>query len=314
MKIFISWSGERAGAAARALADWLPDVLPGADPWYSPDVPKGAEFFSELSTAIEEAEAGIVCVTPENQTRPWLLFEAGALAKKFGTRPRVCTYLVGLKKVELVEPLNRYQATEATSEDTWRLVRTLNAAESTPRAEDRVLRAFNSFWPRLEEELSRIPQQPPQVPAASNRSERDLLEEILLLLRDQRAAGTRQARIVSLWDPEEMARWAATTASDIETDTEDVVPLQVPQHETRRMAVLIASLASKVALLEKRAEVEKPAGLQRDVQQLQEKLEELMAGQAMSYVAGRVYARATQTRARLAKLAERCRSPDDKGA
>ena len=35
MKIFISWSGEQSREMAEALRDWIPDVLPEAEPWMS---------------------------------------------------------------------------------------------------------------------------------------------------------------------------------------------------------------------------------------------------------------------------------------
>ena len=47
----------------------------------SADLPKGGSWFSHLAGLLENARAGIICVTPENYASPWLLFEAGALIR-----------------------------------------------------------------------------------------------------------------------------------------------------------------------------------------------------------------------------------------
>ena len=94
--VFISWSGERSRCVAEALRGWLPAVLQNVKPWMSAaDVEKGTRWESEISTRLEEADVGIICLTPDNLDSRWLLFEVGALSKKLG-KSRVCTYLLDL--------------------------------------------------------------------------------------------------------------------------------------------------------------------------------------------------------------------------
>lgn len=82
MKVFISWSGERAKAVARALHEWLPTVIQSLEPWMSDqDISSGQRWNSEISNQLAESNYGIICITPENQIAPWLNFEAGAVAK-----------------------------------------------------------------------------------------------------------------------------------------------------------------------------------------------------------------------------------------
>jgi hypothetical protein len=82
MKVFISWSGERSQALAQALRDWLPLVLHYVEPWLSQsDIEPGERWASEVSKELEVSNFGIICVTKENTESPWILFEAGALAK-----------------------------------------------------------------------------------------------------------------------------------------------------------------------------------------------------------------------------------------
>ncbi len=80
MKLFISWSGKHSQQAANALRDWLPQVLPGTEPWISSeDIRKGSAWFSELSEGLAESVFGIICVDPSNVDAPWVLCEAGAV-------------------------------------------------------------------------------------------------------------------------------------------------------------------------------------------------------------------------------------------
>lgn len=70
----------------------------------SEDIEKGARWQEDLSTKLADTDLGIVCVTPENVRAPWILFEAGTLAKALD-RSRVCTYLLDLRPEDLDGPL-----------------------------------------------------------------------------------------------------------------------------------------------------------------------------------------------------------------
>lgn len=187
MKVFISWSGERSRLVAAALKEWLPDVLQGVEAWFSQeDVGKGTRSIEEITQALADASAGIVCITPENATyAPWLLFEAGALSKAVpNAKPFVCTYLFGLTYTDIpAGPLVWFQHTLATKDDTFRLLRTLNRARDAEQLDDqRIDRVFQRSWPDLERALQAIP------PAASapvpKRSVEEMVEELLSLMRD----------------------------------------------------------------------------------------------------------------------------------
>lgn len=184
MKIFISWSGERSRAVAEALRTWLPDVVHFLEPWVSSeDVSKGARWAADLARQLEDTNVGLICLTPDNLLAPWILFEAGALSKAL-ERGLVCTYLFQVKPTDLTGPLVQFQATEATEKDTLKLLRTLNnLLGPNTRSEEQLYRSFTKWWPELAKALERVSRK--TLGATQIRSDRELLEEMLALLRSQ---------------------------------------------------------------------------------------------------------------------------------
>ncbi|MET9546551.1 TIR domain-containing protein [Streptomyces sp. NPDC006627] len=189
MKVFLSWSGERSRQVAEALKSWLPDVIQEVDPWVSTqDIAKGGRGIKEITHELAATDFGIVCVTPENEASKWINFEAGGLAKQFELA-HVVPFLIDMKIADLTGPLSQFQATVGDSRDDVRkLVGDLNKA-STGRAvaEDRLERAFSRSWPELERILQDIHRNAPGEAARHppERSEAEMLEEILLLVRKQ---------------------------------------------------------------------------------------------------------------------------------
>jgi hypothetical protein len=101
MKVFISWSGEKSKKLAEILKKWLPGVIQAIRPFFTPDdIEKGARWNTEISKELEESSVGIICLTRANLQAPWLMFEAGALAKRID-RSRVVPMLFGVKPTDL---------------------------------------------------------------------------------------------------------------------------------------------------------------------------------------------------------------------
>ena len=185
MKIFISWSGDTSRLIAEALRDWMPDVINFLEPWVSSaDIGKGSRWPSDLNRQLEETDMGIVCLTRTNLEAPWILFEAGALGKSLA-QSKVCTYLYDLKTSDLDGPLVQFQATVATKDDTLNLLRTINQElGSKARPNEALERSFEKWWPELEKKLTGIPNENNK-DTETRRNDRDLLEELLELVRFQ---------------------------------------------------------------------------------------------------------------------------------
>jgi hypothetical protein len=158
MKIFISWSGERSRTVAEFLRYWIPEVIQAVQPWMSAeDIDPGVRWSAEIAGELEASKFGIICLTPENITTPWILFEAGALAKTLDST-FVCPYLIDLEPTDLKNPLIQFQAAKADRDGTLSLLRSINQVVGTTiLPEDRLKRAFERWWPDLEEVLNNLP-------------------------------------------------------------------------------------------------------------------------------------------------------------
>jgi hypothetical protein len=178
MKVFISWSGERSKQLAEAIREWLPNVLQFVKPYFtSADIEKGARWASEISKELEQSKIGIIAMTEENLTSPWIMFEAGAISRVV-EEGRVCPIVFGVRKTDLVGPLASFQAIEFNKVEVRQPLTTINNAAKEVALLDRGLDvAFDKWWPDLEGKVKAIPTALP--PSGPRRSERDLLEEIV---------------------------------------------------------------------------------------------------------------------------------------
>jgi hypothetical protein len=160
MRVFISWSGPRSHYIALALKQFLERVIQQVKPWVSSDdINAGARWQSCLTDVLATTKVGILCVTPENVTSPWLNFEAGALAKTVDDDTLVCPYLFDITPTDVPQPLAQFQMAQADHDGTFRLVSTINAALGEAALSSDVIQAsFEAFWVKLCEALTTVPE------------------------------------------------------------------------------------------------------------------------------------------------------------
>jgi hypothetical protein len=180
MKVFISWSGDHSKQLAEAIRDWLPNVMQFVKPYFTPaDIEKGARWANEISQELGQSQIGIIAMTAENLTSPWIMFEAGAISKVVEEKARVCPIVFGIAKTDLVGPLASFQAIEFNQAEVRQLLTTINnAAKEAALSERSFDAAFNMWWPVLEQKVQAI-SSAAQPPSGPQRSERDLLEEVV---------------------------------------------------------------------------------------------------------------------------------------
>jgi hypothetical protein len=202
MRIFTSWSGERSKAAALGLKSLLQDLFEEAvEVFVSDHISPGEAWAQRLGTELELSEFGILCLTQENFQAPWLLFEAGSIAKKFGAS-RVVPYLIDeLPPASERSPLAQFQHVRADRVGTHRLVESINSIRENPKPLDRLERSFAKWWPDLEQTLNGLQASGRAQPAI--RSERELLETIL-------------QRVEGLWQAHSESRGSAAYVPNVE--------------------------------------------------------------------------------------------------
>lgn len=169
---------------AKFFRAWLPKVLPHAKPWLSDiDIEKGTVGLDEIKKALVGKKVGVFFLTPENRGSVWMAYEAGALANEVGDKSRVCTYLLGDLRIQHVQgPFGMFQHTRPDSEDTRKLVHTINKAIEEGSLPDPIVDAiFEKMWPELASHLEQMPmaeQLPKPLPNTD-----EMIAEILELSR-----------------------------------------------------------------------------------------------------------------------------------
>lgn len=187
--IFISWSGELSQQLGEAIKNWLPYVIQTCHPYFSPDdIEKGAKWDGQISSQLSNTNIGIICLTKENQHKPWILFEAGSLSKSMD-KSRVCPLLFDMVSSDVTGPLATFQLTEFNREDFRKLIGVINDVNDNKIGSKNLDHIFEKWWPELDDKIKSIidSHKKNTAPAPKKRSERDILEEVLELVRRQRA-------------------------------------------------------------------------------------------------------------------------------
>jgi hypothetical protein len=158
------------------------------------DIDKGERWSIDIAKQLEETNFGIICMTPENMTAPWVLFEAGALSKSI-ERSRVSPLLFGLSPSDFSKsPLLQFQLTVFKQDEILKLLQSINNSSSeTERLRDDVLQVtFARSWGDLASAISQIsftndmadPGKPVDSPSTNDKVN-EILEELLSIGRAQ---------------------------------------------------------------------------------------------------------------------------------
>ena len=181
MKVFICWSGERSQAIAQNLRDWMPLVLHFVQPWLSDvDIAAGERWTQSVAKELETTNFGIICLTRENINSPWILFEAGSLAKSF-QGSKVIPLLLDLEFSEISGPLAQFQAKKVDKDGINEMMQSINQAEPQPIPETRINELFGALWPKLEKQLSLVPKK--VATPKTTRPQHEILEELVAGVR-----------------------------------------------------------------------------------------------------------------------------------
>ncbi|HEX8423443.1 MAG TPA: TIR domain-containing protein [Pyrinomonadaceae bacterium] len=212
MLVFISWSGLRSKAVAEALEDWLAQVIQAAEPWISQDIDKGLRWGTEIADRLERSKVGIICLTKSNLDAKWIHFEAGALSKTKDAY--VCTLLLDIKPADVEQPLAQFQHTTTEKEQVFKLLKTINRVVETSGekalTEARLRDVFETYWPRFDEVLRKSATLDEEAAVSSSRSDNEMLQEVLEILRNQER---RQNRLPQSNPSDTRFEWVAAESA-----------------------------------------------------------------------------------------------------
>ena len=202
MKVFISWSGEKSKKVAQIFRDWLPTVIQAIEPFVSSeDIEKGSRWNTDIAQELKESSFGLICVTKENLSAPWLNFEAGALSKTIDNT-YVAPILLDLKPSDLKgSPISQFQATSFSKDDMKRLIETLNIAAGNCLTPARLDKAFDLCYPDLEKDIAELKKASIQEKDETNDEsnshiDSSILEELLETARNtQRLLGNTDTKL-----------------------------------------------------------------------------------------------------------------------
>ncbi|MFD8391176.1 hypothetical protein ACFV2N_18755 [Streptomyces sp. NPDC059680] len=151
----------------------------------SQDISKGERGLAKIADQLQGCSFGVVCVTRENQSAPWINFESGALSRELGESSLI-PFLLDMQVKDLSSgPLTQFQATDSSNkEDVWAMVKSINAKCKTPVEPDRLRTTFDRFWDDLATQLTAVREAHPSADAPQ-RDVPDILDELVKLVREQ---------------------------------------------------------------------------------------------------------------------------------
>ncbi len=161
IKVFISWSDKSSSSyvVAKGLKDWIQKVNHFTEPFLSSDdILVGERWNEVLNKEIDESGFGIICLTKNNLTSPWILFEAGVLSGRYNSHRRVCPLLIDIELEELKPPLSQFNCVTADKDGLFKLIESINKIPNEGQAvPDKILiDSFNVWWNEIEQVFASV--------------------------------------------------------------------------------------------------------------------------------------------------------------
>ena len=188
MKVFISWSGEKSKKYAEALKEWLEQCIQSVEAFFSADdIEKGLNWNAKLSNELADTNFGIVCLTSENISAPWINFEAGALSKLLTSK--VTMLLTDISISEIKGPLASFQSTKLEKNDLYKLIQSINNELPMPLEEKKLNKSFDAFYSDFETKIKKIETE-------KKIAKKDVIKKDINLLAEEILEITREISLV----------------------------------------------------------------------------------------------------------------------
>ena len=256
-RLFISWSKQQAERVAPHLRDFLQDVLGLDEIFLSQLIDSGRRWGEEIAKALEECDAGLIIVTPENLNAPWLNFEAGAISKKV-EESNVIPLLLNVRIGDLSgSPLNQFQSRSFDEDGLLQVVYTLGEIYGVSK--EVIDRRFPDTWNRLGGAIENITLDDRSMPEGV-----ELADVFALLQRlesqvvgienqlrnadrvievDKRLAATSRFKSASLLD--EIQRISEKANDTLSTTNRNAPPYEIDRQTWTKVAEILARSQNK---------------------------------------------------------------------
>lgn len=180
-QIFLSWSGEASRDIALELKRWFETVFEDLRAWVSDtDIALGARSIPAIEESLDKSVGGILVLTVENQSSPWVNYEAGALSRQYqGREGRVIPLLVNATSMgELRSPLSNFQGQLLNQLGVERILRAIYGMLA--KNEELAPARMRAYWPELEGALEPLLER-----ASRSRPSEPAISSEITELRDQ---------------------------------------------------------------------------------------------------------------------------------
>ena len=149
-EVFISWSTKYSGQVAFFLQEIILDILKIEAYISDRNIVLGKNWFQNLKETLAQTKICVVCITNENQRKPWLLFESGIIYRNNfeESNSGVFSIFIDIKGLPEKHPLSHFQGEEFTKEGVKILLEEINGilkAVDTKIA----LKNFNKLWDKV---------------------------------------------------------------------------------------------------------------------------------------------------------------------
>lgn len=132
-------------------------IVQHAEPFVSDkDISAGDRWAQAIAGELESSNFGILCITPENISSEWIMFEAGALSKAMQDA-KVIPLLFGLELSDLSGPLQQFQALKVDEQGILDALKAINAASDNKTEDSTIEQLVPALWPQLQGKLDAIP-------------------------------------------------------------------------------------------------------------------------------------------------------------
>ena len=179
--VFLSWSGELSRCVALLFRDFMNQLFTASDPTFisCEDIEMGQKWAEILFTHLKNDNLGIVFVTKENLTAPWLHYEFGALSKEAFSR--VIPVLIDLNRNDVDDtPIGQFQSAISIKKENICKLMTVICKHIKPSIRPKTLsRRFKKNWDKLRgsiEDAKRIHAADVRIDSVNYKTMRHLLD------------------------------------------------------------------------------------------------------------------------------------------